>query len=347
MWTQLATRGQHSFFQSWHWIGTWLDCLPAARAPRLLIGRRAGAVVALGVVTQGRRRLMRCLPVVTHHLNDSGDPDEAILTIEHNGLLVDPSLGATAIRQALAWAVEEGGIAELHMPGMPLAYAHAAAGASGTDARVLMLADHYVDLDDLRRQGLDHSQAVSSNTRQQIKRAIKAAGGERLRLDRAGGIGEALDWLDRLAALHQAYWQERGKPGAFANPFFRRFHRQMIERCFDAGAIELLRVSAGGEDLGYLYNLAADGVISAYQSGLAYGSVPKLRPGAVGHALAIAAAHRAGAKRYDFLAGDSQFKRSFATHSQELAWIVMARRSPLVRLEQWLRRVRKRLDGIR
>jgi CelD/BcsL family acetyltransferase involved in cellulose biosynthesis len=346
LWQALAARVPHSFFQSWAWIGTWLDCLPRERRPQLLIGRRGGEVAMLGIITSSSRRLLRLWPIPTAHLNESGRPEEAILTIEHNGLLADPAIGPLALQEALAWAVREARLGELHLPGVPLHYVQAAA-ANEAFTRVLILADHYIDLDDLRRRGLDHSQAVSTNTRQQIKRAMKAAGGvgtggAGVRLDRARTVGEALDWLDRLAGFHQAYWNGRGKPGAFANPFFCRFHRLLIERCFDAGAIDLLRVSAGGTEIGYLYNLVQDGVVNAYQSGLAYENLPRLRPGAVSHAMAIARALEEGAAQYDFLAGDSQFKRSFATHSRELAWIVMAQAAPMVRFEQLLRRVKAR-----
>ena len=48
----------------------------------------------------------------------------------------------------------------------------------------------------------------------------------------AADVEEALDYLSRLKQLHQAYWTRRGKPGAFANEFFERFHRALIRERF-------------------------------------------------------------------------------------------------------------------
>ena len=47
---------------------------------------------------------------------------------------------------------------------------------------------------------------------------------------RAETADQADAFLDGLKNLHQRYWVGRGKPGAFAEPFFERFHRALIRR---------------------------------------------------------------------------------------------------------------------
>ena len=67
--------------------------------------------------------------------------------------------------------------------------------------------------------------------------------------------------------------------------------------------VDLLRVRAGDTTVGCLYNFVSRGDVSFYQSGLAYETDGKLKPGLVCHALAIDHAARAGHRWYDFLAG--------------------------------------------
>src|SRR5258707_7664875 len=115
----------------------------------------------------------------------------------------------------------------------------------------------FVDLEALRCLGRDFLATTSGNTRYQIRRSERryAALGP-LAIQRARSLDEAQDFLTALARLHQSYWTGRGKPGAFANPNFERFHRALIVRAFADGGIDLLKVTAGATILGYLYNLS-------------------------------------------------------------------------------------------
>jgi CelD/BcsL family acetyltransferase involved in cellulose biosynthesis len=184
----------------------------------------------------------------------------------------------------------------------------------------------YVDLDALRRRGVAYIDTLSANTRYQLRRAQRdySADGA-LVLRAAESRTEAEAFLARLADLHQRHWTARGRPGAFASPFFARFHHAVIEAGFERGAIQLLRVTAGLRDIGYLYNLVCGRRIAAYQSGFAYQPDNRLKPGLVSHALAIEHNLAAGASRYDFLAGMNQMKQSLATHCETLNWVSLRR----------------------
>ena len=76
--------------------------------------------------------------------------------------------------------------------------------------------------------------------------------------------------LDRMAELHQAVWEARGKPGSFSALFFCRFHYALIEVGIPRGEIALLKVLSGDTTIGFLYNFVWKGRMSAYQSGFAY-----------------------------------------------------------------------------
>ena len=130
-----------------------------------------------------------------------------------------------------------------------------------------------------------------------------------------------------LEALHQASWTARGRPGAFANPFFGRFHRALIARGLGRGEIDLFRVAAGSQIVGLLYNFRYRGHSLAYQSGFDYaGASRHQKPGLTCHHEAIRFVARLGVVRYNFLAGDARYKRSLADRGETLHWIAVGSR---------------------
>src|SRR5262249_11154311 len=146
-----------------------------------------------------------------------------------------------------------------------------AAGALrvGADYQVRIdreVAAPFVELARVRAAG-DYTALLSANTRSQLRRARKLIG--RCELEVARSDAHAADIYDELVALHTASWRTRGQPGAFADPWFARFHRTLIARRLGSGEIELLRLRAGGRTVGCIYNLIANGRVLFYQSGLA------------------------------------------------------------------------------
>src|SRR6185369_16995464 len=109
---------------------------------------------------------------------------------------------------------------------------------------------------------------LSSNLRAQLRQSRTFA--ERtgpLTLTAAGSPSQALEFFEKMIVLHTAYWQGRGKPGAFATPFSKAFHREIITSREGAGTAQLLELSAGAQVLGYLYNFQHGMRVYSYQSG--------------------------------------------------------------------------------
>jgi CelD/BcsL family acetyltransferase involved in cellulose biosynthesis len=208
-----------------------------------------------------------------------------------------------------------------------------------------------VDLERVRASG-DYLSLLSANSRSQIRRAARLYQSRGpLALQAASTAEEAGAIFDELVALHRRTWEARGRPGAFS-PFVRGFHERLIARRFAAGEIQLLRVRAGDETIGCLYNFIWDGVVWFYQSGMSQSADPKLKPGLVCHAEAVAHNAALGHRRYDFLGGASQYKRTLATDEhRELVWARVQRPRLRFRLEDGLRRARDlaraRWSGIR
>ena len=87
--------------------------------------------------------------------------------------------------------------------------------------------------------------------------------------------------------------------------------------------------------------------MAAYQSGFDYGLMGgatnggdgRVKPGLTCHVAAMEAARLAGMAEYDFLGGDSRYKRSLATDVRALHWATWQRRGSLAGVAARVRQV--------
>lgn len=202
----------------------------------------------------------------------------------------------------------------------------------------------YVNLVELRERGTEYEATLSSNTRAQLRRSrslYEQAGAVAIQI--AADVATAHEYLDELIAMHQRRWQSVGEPGAFNSAQFTRFHRRLIDRLWPDGAVHLVRVRAGDRTIGVLYNFVVDGCVAFYQSGFAYDSDNRLKPGLVTHAEAIRYYLAQGFAEYDLLAGASRYKQSLAKHSRDLRWTVHERRGVKMAMYRWIRSLKRRV----
>ena len=328
-WRDLEARAAGSFFQGWTWVG----CLAAERfdRPLLLEARQQGRTIALA--------LFNHRPGLLHDsllLQETGDPRWDLLFIEYNGILTEfgtkPELISDCFNAVLAHNTTD---ARRGMLGRRLVVSGidtsqlSACEAVGAVTRRRDRTVPILDLTMLRRDGRGHLDALSANTRAQLRRSLRLY--ERagpLRIAQAEQAAQAHAYLDALAELHQVSWRIRGEPGAFATPEFARFHHALIDRALPRGELELLRISAGPTVIGYLYNFQYRGRILAYQSGFDYSTADRhQKPGLTCHHLAIERNLAERRDAYDFLAGGDRYKRSLASTEVMLSWVTIAARS--------------------
>lgn len=347
-WRDLQPQSDHSFFQSWTWIGCWLQMLPASIRPLLLCARRGTGLVGLGVFVP--RRTIRHGFVVSRglHLHETGDAALDSLTIEHNGLLVAREGARAIVARCLEALVALERFDEVHLPGVPFWYLDLCArdlcARTSSHLEVNRTSPlHTVDL--AKAAGSGYERLLSRNTRQQIRRALRLCDGLCYRL--AEDTDQALAFLADLQRLHQACWTARGQPGAFANPFFTAFHRRLIRTALPRRQVELACISSEKGIIGYLYNLKNSRYIYSYQSGFHYPEDNRFKPGLVSHRLAIEHGLAAGDAVYDFLAGDDRYKRSLATDRGQLVWLTLQQPRLAFSLERGLRGVKRRVAGLR
>jgi CelD/BcsL family acetyltransferase involved in cellulose biosynthesis len=346
-WRCLERIATPSFFISWHWIGTFLAALPEGKRPDLLRGSLRGETVALALLgaklVRRRRGLIRSRALF---LNETGDADYD-LTIEHNGLLAPTRYRQAATDALIGWFAENGAhdADELYIHGSITPLPGDVVARHGLDRRRIEVPSYWVALDRLAASDGELYPVLSSNARQQLRRAVRHF--ERfgkVRLDRAANRGEAREFFAELKELHIATWQRRGRPHAFSRPFFEAFHHELIDRHVADGGVQLLRASAGSRLIGYLYNFRLSDRVYTYQSGFAYGE-PGARPGAVAHALAIRDAYQSSASVYDFLAGRNRLKESYATASAPMLWEVIQQPRLAFRAERLARSVKQQLES--
>lgn len=345
-------RAAPSFFQSWTWIETWLDRVQAERV--LLRATLAGRVVALGIVAQKAIRRRGVIPVNLISLHETGDPDLDRLAVEYNGFLIDANAPADLVPQIIkafaAWssAVEFGAEwDELSLPGVDERWL-AAANQSGltieidrADPAFAMVLSSGADRDMLLSR-------LSANTRAQIRRSLRRlADAGRFSVTPAGSLDEAHGWLDALATLNVERWAKTPQQSAFSQPWFTRFHHDLLRRGWPRREVDVLAIRAGGSLVGHLYNFLAGGVAHNYAAGFAGQSDPHVKPGLTCHLLAAEHYAGQGFHLYDLMVGEARFKRSLGTPHETLYWLRVQRPRLALRAEAALRAIKRRVTQLK
>lgn len=170
---------------------------------------------------------------------------------------------------------------------------------------------------------------LAPDRRQKKRRLLREADRQDVRFEIATP-GDFPEFFSDLVRLHQIRWERDGKPGCFSAPRFTEFHRSLCERWIPADRAILARLSVGGRAIAVLYGFVAGGKFDYYQSGInCDDSVPLASPGIQAQLLLMRALCERGVETFDFLRGESAYKRRLATDC-----------CPLVSLHVWKKSVR-------
>ncbi len=349
-WIALQSRADCSYFQSWGWIGSWLEQFTGDLQPTVVKIRSAERLVGMGVFVPGtlvRRRFIRSRAAFLNEYPFDGKN----MVIEYNGVLSEQGCEGPVYSELIRFLEEEwqaigavpfGSIGEQHRPAVRV-------NMESDLSRQICLQRHVsfqVDLGAFE-EGIDgYLKSLGKNRRGQIRRALRLyeEQGE-LKLESAKSADEALVFLDELKTLHNRSWQARGKKGSFANPLWEKFHRDLVQKRFEHGEIQLLRLSSDSSSIGYLFNYIWRERVYVLQSGFRFSADRRLTPGYVVHALAIVYNKERGMSVYDFMHGDSLYKRMLSTQSTKMYWIALQRHSLKFRLENGVVGLVRKLRG--
>lgn len=312
-------------------------------------------LLLLGFGVERRHGLLRSRVIA---INESTRSEFDEVTIEFNGFYGDVRPNFTRVFESLLnRLMQSQDWDELRFSGLALANADSAkevAERFGLRTRAYRCRPGYsVDLCKIRDQfSSDYLAALSSNTRQQLRRSLRLLENEygAARLERAKDKVEALNWLHCIAPLHRERWPSVSVPRGFDNPDFVRFHENLISSAFSSGSIDLLKLSAGDQPIAYLYNLKHKGHVGFYLSGIDYRTAERFRPGMLVHWLAIERYLSEGAEVYDFLAGQNIYKERMSTDQYLMTDLIFWRSSPILMVENFIRRCKaslRRLSSIK
>ncbi|HET6432966.1 GNAT family N-acetyltransferase [Dyella sp.] len=130
---------------------------------------------------------------------------------------------------------------------------------------------------------------------------------------------ESAAYFEDLVRLHQARWTSEGKAGCFAAPRFTEFNRRLIDAWSGTGRVVLARLALANEAYVVLYGFVTGAKFDLYQTGV--GTVEGTAiysPGTVSNLLLMGALADRGVVRYDFLRGESAYKKSLTSEGCEL-----------------------------
>jgi len=307
-------------------------------------GDRVIGLAVFGARTLVRHGFVRSRALLLH---ETGSTEMDRMTIEYNSILAETGrerevviAGIDCVKAAnITWD-------ELMVSGVEARTFEAwQAAVRGTNWRMVLLKEsncHFVDLDAVRDHGGDYLALLSSNTRQQVRRSIKAyEKSGSLSISVAPSAEAAVEYLHGLQELHDAHWRGMGKDGAFPSEFTRGFHDRLVRDAVARAEVQMLRVTAGDEVVGYLYNFVRDGHVYFYQTGFKYTEDPKLRPGLVCHYLAVMHNLKTDNRIYDFLAGPQRYKQSLGAADVKMVWFALQKPRLAFAVERMLRRVKR------
>ncbi len=347
LWQALEQRADNAFFLSWAWIGTWLAMI--SRRPELVIARVDGDVVGLGLVLSRLIVRHRLMPVWTLFLNQTGDQNQDVITIEYNDILTDRRIEQDVRSACLRFLVARrrvGGrrVGELVLGGLHEARTGDIEQLARPIRELASTGSARVDLKAIRQSGGTYQGSLKPSTARRLRRSLtlyRSRG--KIELSAARSVEQALDFFESAGALHQQRWTAKGYPGAFAYPFYVDFHRRLIHMALPEGKVELVRVAVAGEPIGFLYNFLYRNRVYYYFSGFRFEADNRLKPGLVCHKLCIERHLADGMDLYDFMGGEQRYKSELGEPGPRITALAVQRPNLMLAAERPLRRLKQAL----
>jgi len=322
---------------SWHY--SWVLSLPTE--PNFVIFKQNADIVGYAFYTV--KQASPFLPVNLCYLNQMGDPKFDQVWVEFNNVVCIPSLENECIDTFIKLVMKKHKVSKLSisMCSKPNAWEHAANTLKYSFTKEETFAYRRC-LHDIQNID-DVLNGFSKNTRNKVRRAIRSAESNFGELSiKNYNRAEATTFLSKLGKLHIQQWGSTVHGSGFSNPFFVKHHNTLCKRFFeDVGMVE---VKAGEMTLGYSYNLVYGDQVYFYCSGINDDAKRnKLKPGYVLHTLLMAYYAKLGFHFYDFMAGESQYKRSLSSERYSMYTIEIYKNSLPLKLGTTIYRFAKKV----
>lgn len=312
-WLTLEGISKCHFFLSWLWIENWIRHHQNRKALIVLYFEDNNSLLGIALATRKHIKRMRFFKHDAAILYQTGDYLDN-LTPEYTGIvckksnekLLLESLIENTINGEFMWNTTTISRCEIE----PI---------KRKTINIITHPTFQVNLASIHTSQDKYLSKLSSNTRSQIKRSMKRYKnlyGD-LQLIFPSDKNECIEFFYRMLFLHQKYWRSKNKIDAFYNNDLVLFHTDLINNGYPHN-LYIVKVQAGTELIGYIYNFKYNKRIYNYQGGLCYSNDNKLKPGLVSHTLLINHHIKHGDDMYDFMAGDYQYKKSLCTEKSKL-----------------------------
>jgi len=318
---ELKEKWEHVYYQSalnpflsWEWFS---GVVAQAGRPDLIIesqcdlGRPLGLCFFFRRLEKGKRVL---------YLNKSGIPKFDQPWIEYNSFLTVTKLEKKVSVEVADYLFSNVSFDEL-VVGASTKQSLGVFELFFTTKRVEWYSQTYrADLTQFKNKS-EYLASLSSNTRYQIRRSFKGyLTFGAYKVHRAETSVQAVSWFNEAAPHHISRWKNTRVGSGFENTSFTRFHKDFIQSCFTRGNIDILKIKFGNVTIAYLYNFIVGKRVYFYLSANVYTKIQRhAKPGLVAHTLAIDYYISKGFEMYDFMGGESQYKRSLATDGEPMS----------------------------
>lgn len=325
-----------------NWTEAWLRHYGDCVQPRVAIGRRGGKAIAFWLVPRSRHRCHGPVPLRTAHLGTAGEPERESVFVEHNRPFVADGLGEVdeaAFVEAVWNRLGDDPVDRIDADGLPAEIADPLLAALATDDRSTLEVERRASrwMRFTREEhGCDLMAMLRRKTRSNYRRAAKRYSA----VETTWQTGpEASANFDILIRLHQVRWERVGEPGSFSGTRLRAFLGDLLNQRKAAVAV----TTDQGEPFGAAYLVSDAGRAVCLVVG--FGDTARFEsPGLVSLVPIMGEACSRGFDGFEFLAGDSLYKRMLTNESCELVWIKQSQptyRSRLTaHLVRWKRRLR-------
>lgn len=337
--TQPEQHHSASIFSSSLWFIAWIKSLPSL--PECLLFICEGQTV--GIAFLGQTAVHPLLPFYQKWwLNQTGDPRDDQVWIEHNNIYCPPALHNDCVNALVTYFSRQSAVIQLYvsMTSEPTHWTtcarqnQLAISTLSIPAYKTRLQPEYRDTEALIA-------TLSKNSRGQLRRSIKKLTtkyGE-IAIHEAKTAEERADFFQQLASNHIQKWAQTEEGSGFTNPVFVAHHQSIIDQ--NPENVSILRVTAGPRLLGYTYNLIWQNTVYFYCSGISEDPLDKhIKPGYVTHLFAMAYYAQRGLTCYDFLGGESQYKKSLASQRYDFYQLSVYNKNWSTRLLLMLKRLK-------
>ena len=337
-----------SIFLASPWIACWLQTISdKAEIYSLQFYNNQNSLVGICFITRATVRRRKFFQVEQLSLNESEVKDNKFI-IEYNAILHDPEYRDDVHYSFIEFLASSG----LKFDELRINAAEADAFhnlnklCTGFDLKLIedeASKAYFTNLHGYEGDPDNYIASLSKSKREQIRRSIeflRQFGDPMLEL--ASGRDECLEFFNKLGELHQRAWNVKGRAGAYASQNWVDFHSKLITNYPDR--VQLIRISYGSHILGYLYNLIDGKVAYSIQSGFNYSADKNDRPGIVSHFMVTNDYIRRALHRYEYLAGDAQYKRSLSNAHTQFCWYLVQKKNLKMSIENtalWLKRAVK------